>query len=431
MESINVLLLGSGGREHALAWKIKQSDYCQQLYVAPGNAGTASLAKNVNLNLNDYGKLLEFALEHEIGLVVVGSEDPLVGGIVDYFKGNDEHGYIPVFGPCSAGASLEGSKTFAKEFMQRHKIPTGSYAKFSWKEHQKAVNYLQQIQFPVVIKANGLASGKGVKICQNEHEAFETLEAYFKDRSLGDSGKRIVIEEFLEGEELSVFILTDGDQYVMLPDSKDYKRVGEGDTGPNTGGMGAISPSMYMEDSLMENIKTDVVIPTLNGLKNDGIRYKGFLYFGLILTADGPKVLEYNVRLGDPEAQAVLPRIQNDLLPFMYEVATGKLPHRKIDISEQCASTVALVSDGYPGKYEKGKEVKGLNEVENSLVFHAGTKEHGSSILSNGGRVLNLTALGPDLESALKTVYEDAEQVKFEGARFRRDIGREVIGELL
>ncbi|PSR04335.1 MAG: phosphoribosylamine--glycine ligase, partial [Bacteroidetes bacterium SW_10_40_5] len=294
MESINVLLLGSGGREHALAWKIKQSDYCKELYVAPGNAGTGSFATNVTLNLNDYEQLQEFALAYQIDLVVVGSEGPLVGGIVDFFKGNNEDGYIPVFGPCSAGASLEGSKIFAKEFMHRHRIPTGSFDKFSWKEHQKAINYLQQIEFPVVIKANGLASGKGVKVCENQNQALETLEAYFKEWALGDSGKKIVIEEFLEGQELSMFVLTDGDQYIMLPDSKDYKRVGEGDKGPNTGGMGAISPSMYLDNNLMEHVKNDIIIPTLNGLKHDGIHYKGFLYFGVIVTADGPKVLEYN-----------------------------------------------------------------------------------------------------------------------------------------
>jgi len=431
MESINVLLLGSGGREHALAWKIKQSDYCKELYVAPGNAGTGSFATNVTLNLNDYEQLQEFALAYQIDLVVVGSEGPLVGGIVDFFKGNDEDGYIPVFGPCSAGAGLEGSKIFAKEFMHRHRIPTGSFDKFSWKEHQKAINYLQQIEFPVVIKANGLASGKGVKVCENQNQALETLEAYFKERALGDSGKKIVIEEFLEGQELSMFVLTDGDQYIMLPDSKDYKRVGEGDKGPNTGGMGAISPSMYLDNNLLEHVKNDIIIPTLNGLKHDGIHYKGFLYFGVIVTADGPKVLEYNARLGDPEAQAVLPRIQNDLLPLMYEVATHKLHHQKMDISQKCASTVVLISDGYPGQYEKGKAVKGMNEVKNSIVFHAGTKLEDSHTLTNGGRVLNLTALGPDLESALKTVYQDVDKVKFEGVRYRRDIGREVIGELL
>ena len=419
---MNILLIGSGGREHALAWKIAQSPVLTQLFIAPGNAGTSQAGKNVPIEVNDFGKIGEFAMQEQIGMVVVGPEEPLVKGIVDYFAGHPDLKHIPVIGPSAQGAQLEGSKDFAKEFMMRYGIPTAAYRSFTGERETEAQEFIRSLQPPYVLKADGLAAGKGVVIVNSQEEAFVALHEMFSGK-FGAAGHKVVIEEFLSGIELSVFALTDGEHYLILPEAKDYKRIGEGDAGLNTGGMGAVSPVPFAGKEFMEKVETRIVRPTIKGLRKDGICYKGFIFFGLINVNGNPWVIEYNVRLGDPETEVVIPRIENDLLELLQSVADGTLHRQNIAISPQTATTVMLVSGGYPGSYEKGKTIGGLSSTDGCLVFHAGTAQNNDQTVTSGGRVIAVTALADNMDTALSKSNANAEIIKFEGKYFRRDIG--------
>ncbi len=423
---MNILLLGSGGREHALAWKMKQSPLCSSLYIAPGNAGTESCGSNVNISINDFPAVARFAIDKRINMVVVGPEDPLVNGIHDYFLSHPELTGIPVIGPVRAGAMLEGSKDFSKQFMHEFRIPTASYQTFDKQSLEAGHRFLEKIKAPFVLKADGLAAGKGVVILRDLEEAKKELTIMLTTGKYGNAAGKVVIEEFLDGIELSVFVLTDGLSYKILPEAKDYKRVGEGDTGLNTGGMGAVSPVSFADKVFMNKVERRVIQPTLAGLKSRGITYKGFLFIGLMKVNDEPFVIEYNVRMGDPESEVVIPRIQSDLIAVFKAVAEQKLNEISLQTDPRTAVTVMLVSDGYPGEYKKGMVVEGLDHVSGSVVFHAGTTRLEEKVLTSGGRVLALTALGNNLNEALKAAYTNADRIDFTGKKFRRDIGADL-----
>lgn len=423
---MNILLLGSGGRESAFAWKISQSKECEKLYIAPGNAGTQSFGTNVNMSATDFDAIKMFCIEEDINMVVVGPEDPLVKGIVDFFQNDEEIEHIAVIGPSKNGAQLEGSKDFSKRFMQRHKIPTAAYETFTKEELEKGLAYLENHTLPIVLKADGLAAGKGVLICETKEEAKKELSAMLADAKFGEASQKVVVEEFLSGIELSVFVLFDNYHYLILPEAKDYKRIGEGDTGLNTGGMGSISPVPFANAEFMNKVEDRIIIPTVEGLIEEEIDYRGFIFIGLMNVNGDPYVIEYNVRMGDPETESVIPRIENDLVDLFIAVAESRLSEKKINIDNRNAATVMLVAGGYPGDYEKGKVISGLENIEHSFVFHAGTKQLGDNIVSNGGRVIAVTSLDIDKNEALNRSNKFAEQIQFEGKYFRRDIGKDL-----
>ena len=418
-----ILLLGSGGREHALASKMLQSSKCSKLFVAPGNAGTAAIATNISIAVTDFNAIKSIVLKEKIEMVVVGPEDPLVLGIFDFFKNDSELMHIPVIGPSKAGAQLEGSKEFAKQFMVKHKIPTAAYESFTAVTVEKGCEFLETLQSPYVLKADGLAAGKGVLILNDLEEAKIELRNMLVHAKFGNASAKVVIEEFLDGIELSCFVLTDGQHFKVLPTAKDYKRIGEGDTGLNTGGMGAVSPVPFADIVLLEKIKTRIVKPTVEGLQKDGIEYIGFVFIGLIIVKGEPIVIEYNVRMGDPETEVVVPRIKSDLVELFQAVADGKLNEVSLEIDERSATTVMIVSGGYPEEYEKGKEISGLDKVEGSLVFHAGTKLENGKVVTNGGRVLAVTSFGNDFQEAIKKSYQNTDKLHFDKMYFRKDIG--------
>ncbi|XOV66304.1 MAG: phosphoribosylamine--glycine ligase [Fluviicola sp.] len=423
---MRVLLLGSGGREHALAWKMAQSSILEALFIAPGNAGTRQHGTNVDLSVNDFDAIKAFVLENDIDTIVVGPEDPLVNGIADYFDADSET-KVAVIGPNKAAAQLEGSKDFAKEFMKRHNIPTAKYATFTKDTLKEGQAFLEKMKAPYVLKADGLAAGKGVLIINDLKEAKAELKNMLADAKFGEASSRVVIEEFLSGVELSCFVITDGDAYKILPEAKDYKRIGEGDTGLNTGGMGALSPVPFANPTFMDKVKNQVIIPTVKGLKADGIPYKGFIFFGLINVRNEPYVIEYNCRMGDPETEVVIPRLKSDILDLFEGVATNTLSERDVQFDERSAATVMMVSGGYPEAYEKGKQIYGLNVVTDSIIFHAGTKADGPVVTTNGGRVLAATSFGKDVASALKRSYESLDKIEFDKAFYRSDIGHDVL----
>ncbi len=424
---MKVLLLGSGGREHALAWKIAQSSQLDQLFIAPGNAGTQNHGTNVALNPTDFDAVKKFVLENLITMVVVGPEGPLVNGIYDFFVNDPELNSIPVIGPSEEGAKLEGSKDFAKQFMQRHKIPTAKYATFTKDTLEEGYKFLESMKPPFVLKADGLAAGKGVLILDNLEEAKAELKSMLADAKFGDASSRVVIEQFLKGIELSVFVITDGEYYKILPEAKDYKRIGEGDAGLNTGGMGAVSPVSFADKTFMDKVENQIIIPTVKGLKAENIVYKGFIFFGLIAVKGEPYVIEYNCRMGDPETEVVMPRIKSDLLELFEGVATNTLSERDIQFDLRSATTVMMVSGGYPEDYQKGYKIEGLDAVTDSLVFHAGTEMDGTDVVSAGGRVLAVTSYGRSIEQALDKSYRSIEDIQFKDAYFRSDIGFDLI----
>ena len=419
---MKILLLGSGGREHAFAWKIRQSPFCEQLFIAPGNAGTASLGVNVPINPNDFEAIGKFVQDKVVDMVVVGPEEPLVNGIYDYFKNTPALEQVRVIGPSKTGAQLEGSKAFAKRFMMERDIPTAAYAEFTSEQLEEGLDYIEQQSPPVVLKADGLAAGKGVLICQSVEEAKTEFRAMLAGK-FGQASSRVVVEEFLDGIEFSVFVITDGNKYKRLPIAKDYKRVGEGDTGLNTGGMGAISPVLFVDDQLKAKVENWIISPTITGLQELGAPYKGFLFFGLTKVGNAPYVIEYNCRMGDPETEVVFPRLENDIVELMMALDDGKLGEIEIKNDPRAAATVILVSGGYPGPYENGKIISGLDEVEGSIVFHAGTKLEDGQITTNGGRVIALTSYGEDFQKAVALSLKNAEKVQYEGKYYRQDIG--------
>ncbi len=420
---MTILLLGSGGREHALAWKLLQSPTCKKLFVAPGNAGTASIASNVDIQPTDFIAVKDFVLKENITMVVVGPEDPLVAGIFDFFKEDEDLKSVPVIGPSKEGARLEGSKEYAKEFLIKHSIPTAAYDSFTAETVEKGCHFLETLKPPYVLKADGLAAGKGVVILNDLEEAKTELRSMLVDQKFGNASSKVVIEEFLDGIELSCFVITDGKNYKILPTAKDYKRIGEGDTGLNTGGMGAVSPVPFADAVLMEKIENRIVKPTIEGLNKEGIEYKGFVFIGLINVKGEPMVIEYNVRMGDPETEVVMPRIKSDLVELFQAVANQKLDQVTLEIDSRSATTVMMVSEGYPEAFEKGKKISGIENIKDSLVFHAGTKLENGSVLSNGGRVLAITSYGNDFKEALKKSYQNIEKLHFDKMYYRKDIG--------
>jgi phosphoribosylamine--glycine ligase len=420
---MTILLLGSGGREHALAWKMLQSSKCSKLFVAPGNAGTGSIATNISIQPTDFESIKAFVIKEKIDMIVVGPEDPLVAGIFDFFKNDTELKSIPVIGPSKEGAKLEGSKDYAKEFLIKHKIPTAAYDSFTVSTVEKGCQFLETLSPPYVLKADGLAAGKGVVILNDLNEAKTELQNMLVHQKFGNASSKVVIEEFLDGIELSCFVLTDGKNYKILPTAKDYKRIGEGDTGLNTGGMGAVSPVPFADAVLMEKIETRIVKPTIEGLQKEGIEYKGFVFIGLINVDGEPMVIEYNVRMGDPETEVVMPRIKSDLVELFLAVANEKLDEVLLEIDSRSATTIMVVSGGYPEDFEKGKTITGIENVQDSLVFHAGTKLDNGNIVSNGGRVLAVTSYGNDFKEAIKKSYQNIEKLHFDKMYYRKDIG--------
>lgn len=420
---MTILLLGSGGREHALAWKLLQSSKCSKLFVAPGNAGTASIATNISIQPTDFESIKKLVVEEKIEMVVVGPEDPLVAGIFDFFKNDKDLNSVPVIGPSKEGAKLEGSKEYAKEFLIKHKIPTAAYDSFTAETVEEGCQFLETLSPPYVLKADGLAAGKGVVILNVLEEAKTELRNMLVHKKFGNASSKVVIEEFLDGIELSCFVLTDGKNYKILPTAKDYKRIGEGDTGLNTGGMGAVSPVPFADAVLMEKIETRIVKPTIEGLLKDGIKYKGFVFIGLINVKGEPMVIEYNVRMGDPETEVVMPRIKSDLVELFQAVANQTLNEISLEIDSRSATTIMVVSGGYPEEYEKGKIISGIENVNGSLVFHAGTKLENENIVSNGGRVLAITSYGIDSKEAIKKSYQNIEKLHFDKMYYRKDIG--------
>jgi phosphoribosylamine--glycine ligase len=419
---MNILIIGSGGREHTLAWKIKQSQKTENLFIAPGNAGTATLGSNVDIGVNDFEAIGKFVLENNISLIVVGPEDPLVNGIHDFFLEKPELKNVVVIGPVKAGAMLEGSKSFANEFMSKYRIPTAGSLAVSKENIKEGYEFLQNLVPPYVLKADGLAAGKGVVILESLQDAEDDLGEMLNGK-FGEASNRVVIEEFLDGIEASVFVLTDGDRYLIFPEAKDYKRAGEGNTGLNTGGMGAVSPVPFAGSSFMKKVEKRIIKPTIEGLKKEGITYVGFLYFGLMNVKGDPFVVEYNVRMGDPEAQVVIPRIKNDFVTLLEAAGKGELRKHKLKIDKRSVCTVVLASGGYPGSYQKGKEIKNLDKIEKSIVFHAGTKVEGSKTVTSGGRVVAISSYGKNMQSALDKSYESAGMIKFERMFYRKDIG--------
>jgi phosphoribosylamine--glycine ligase len=419
---MKVLVIGSGGREHALAWKIKQSAKVDEVFVAPGNAGTAEIGTNLPIGVNDFELIKKTVLEQGIDMVVVGPEDPLVNGIVEYFKNDNELRSIKIIGPDKNAAQLEGSKEFAKNFMKKYNIPTAQYQSFTSETIQDAFKFLDELKAPYVLKADGLAAGKGVLILDDIEEAKTELKQMLEGK-FGNASRKVVIEEFLSGIEVSVFVLTDGESYKILPEAKDYKRIGEGDTGLNTGGMGAVTPVKFADGVFMSKVEKRIIKPTIEGIKKEKMDYKGFIFFGLISVNEEPFVIEYNVRMGDPETEVVIPRVKSDLFELLDSLTDKKLSRTKIEFDRRTATTVVLVSEGYPGSYEKGKEIS-IGEIDRDVVvFHAGTKPENSKVLTNGGRVLAVTAYGEDMKDALQKSYKMIEKINFEGKNYRTDIG--------
>ncbi len=435
---MKILILGSGGRAHAFCWKISQSELCSELFTAPGNAGTAQFGENVNISETDFESLKKFCITKKIDLILVGPEEPLVKGIYDFFKKDKKLQHIIVTGPSAEGARLEGSKAFAKAFMKRHNIPTAGYKEFDSDSYEEGLSYIKDHQLPVVLKADGLAGGKGVVICKHQVEAMGEYELIIQKSKFGEAGKKVVVEEFLDGIELSVFILTDGDGYVLFPEAKDYKKILEGDEGLNTGGMGAISPVPFATDSFMQKVVEKIIEPTIKGLKEDKINYRGFIFFGLIKGADEPMVIEYNCRMGDPETEVVLLRLKNDFVKLLVASHEGKLHSEKIIFDERSAATIVAVSEGYPQSYQKGyaidfgylenpEAIKHIDADGGVMVFHSGTRQDGDQILTNGGRVLAVSSLADSLTEAIELSKETLSQIHFEGMYYRRDIGYEFI----
>ncbi len=425
---MNILILGAGGREHALAWKMSQSKKCSALFIAPGNAGTAAFGTNLPIDPTDFASVKKACTDNSISMVVVGPEEPLVNGIVDFFLADESLKHIPVIGPSASAARLEGSKAFSKEFMLRHNIPTAAYKEFDADHFSEGTEYLKNHSLPIVLKADGLAAGKGVIICNSHIEAMAEFELMLHEGKFGAAGSRIVVEEFLDGIELSVFVLTDGDAYVLLPEAKDYKKIGEGDKGVNTGGMGAVSPVPFADDDFMAKVKSRIIDPTISGLKKDGIEYCGFIFIGVIMVDEEPMVIEYNCRLGDPETEVIIPRLKNDLVELFQAVAEKKLKGKSIDIDERMAATMVAVSGGYPGSYEKGFPITGLDKTfDGSLIFHSGTKLENGEVITNGGRVLCVTTYAYSLQDAVRKSVSVLRQIDFDGMYFRRDIGYEFL----
>lgn len=425
---MNILLLGSGGREHAFAWKIVQSPDCSRLFVAPGNAGTAQIAQNVYLSATDFQGIHQFVLAESIDLVVVGPEEPLVKGLVDFLQSQPETKQLPVVGPSQLGATLEGSKDFSKRFMQRNGVPTAAYETFTADQIEAGLAYLEKQSLPIVLKADGLAAGKGVLICESLEEAKTSLKEMLLEAKFGDASSKVVVEEFLSGIELSVFVATDGKSYKILPEAKDYKRIGEGDTGLNTGGMGAVSPVIFADAAFMKKVEERIVKPTIAGLEKEKIDYKGFVFIGLMNNNGEPFVIEYNVRMGDPETEAVLPRIESDFVGLLKGIATGTLDQYELEISPNYSTTVVMVSGGYPGYYEKGFPISLPEKTTGSVIFHAGTTTNPEGKLVNqGGRVLAITGFGSDLKGALENAFSTVNQITWEKAYFRRDIGQDIL----
>jgi phosphoribosylamine---glycine ligase len=426
---MNILLLGSGGREHALAWKIIQSKYCSKLFIAPGNAGTAACGTNVELAPTDFEAVKKLCIKQKIEMVVVGPEEPLVKGIVDFFAADNDLQKIPVIGPGAEAAQLEGSKAFSKKFMQRYSIPTAAFREFDLNNYEEGITYLKDHKLPIVLKADGLAAGKGVVICQSYVEAMAEYELMLQHDKFGEAGKKIVVEEFLNGIELSVFVLTDGKHYVILPEAKDYKRVGEGEKGPNTGGMGAVSPVPFADHNFMHKIEERIIKPTIAGLQKENIHYRGFIFVGVIKIGEDPFVIEYNCRLGDPETEVVIPRLKNDIVELFIATTQQSLNQVKIEKDERVTGTVMAVSRGYPGSYEKGFEIKGLDQQlsPDSLIFHAGTRFESEKILTNGGRVFCVTSFAETVYEAVDKSRDVLEQIDFDGIFYRRDIGFEFL----
>ena len=420
---MNVLILGSGGREHALAWKVSQSSSCNKLFIAPGNSGTSEIGQNVEINVTDFEKIKTLAINEGIEMIIVGPEDPLVNGVYDFFNNEPDLQHISVIGPSKKGAQLEGSKNFAKEFMARNNIPTAKYKTFTKENIEDGFVFLEALEPPFVLKADGLAAGKGVLIIESLNEAKEELKSMLLESKFGNASSKVVIEEFLDGIELSVFVLTNGDSYKILPTAKDYKRIGEGDKGLNTGGMGAVSPVPFVDRFLMEKIEQEIIKPSIEGLKKENITYQGFLFIGLIKVGSEPKVIEYNVRMGDPETEVVIPRIKSDFLNLLKGIKDGTFSEKDLEINEDVASTVMLVSKGYPEKYEKGFEITGFNDCNDSIIFHAGAKNKNGSVVTNGGRVMAITSFGQNMDLALAKSYKNAEKINFKGKTYRKDIG--------
>ncbi len=420
---MNILILGSGGREHALAYTIAASDLCDQVYILPGNAGTDQVGINIEGEVTDVERVKEIVKEYHIHGVIIGPEQPLVNGMVDQLGSES----VWVFGPSKAAALLEGSKAFSKAFMARYQIPTAAYASFDTSEKNSAFAYLDSCNLPIVIKASGLAAGKGVLICETREEARQVVDKMLSGTSFGHSGRTVVIEEFLDGIEVSMFAIVDGLNYVLLPWAKDYKRIGEGDTGLNTGGMGAVTPVPFVDEPFIQNAVATILEPTLAGLKQEGIHYRGFLFIGLMVKEQTPFVLEYNVRLGDPETEVILPLLTTDLLSIIIAAVEGKLSGKSLNVSSDSCCTIMLVSGGYPEKYEKGKPIEGLDRVKDALVFHAGTKKYDNRVVTNGGRVLAISTKGKDIEAAVEQALSQIEQIYFEGMNYRKDIGRDIM----
>lgn len=424
---MNILIIGNGGREHAFAWKIRQSPLCTNLYVAPGNAGTSLLAENVNIAVEDFERLKALCLDKKIELVVVGPEVPLVGGLRDYFEADPSLNQILIVGPDKEGAQLEGSKDFSKQFMLRHQVPTAKARTFHSYESNEAIQYLETCTPPIVLKADGLAAGKGVIISPSIEEAQQEMKEMLEQKKFGDASAKVLVEEFLDGIELSVFVLTDGENYVILPEAKDYKRIGDGDTGPNTGGMGAVSPVIFADHAFMKKVEDLVIKPTVEGLKKEGISYKGFIFVGLMNVKGEPYVIEYNARMGDPETEVVLPRIESDLVELLVAAAKGDLKGRKISIQNEFAVTVVMASVGYPDAFEKGKVITGFSLEGQSTLFHAGTKKQDNNVVTNGGRVMTATGTGNTLSEAVKKAYHLASTIQWDGIYYRKDIGQDLL----
>ena len=423
---MRILLLGSGGREHAFAWKISQSPLCEKLFIAPGNAGTSQCGNNLDFGVSDFDSIRKCCIDEKIDLVLVGPEEPLVKGITDFLISDPQLKDLDIIGPSKNGAQLEGSKAFAKAFMKKYRIPTAAYGEFTLGNYRDGVDYINKHGLPIVLKADGLAAGKGVVICENYIEALAEFELMIQRAKFGDASKKVVIEEFLQGIELSVFVLTDGKNYVLLPEAKDYKRVGEEDTGPNTGGMGAVSPVPFADEIFMKNVEEKVIKPTIDGLKAEGLEYRGFIFFGLIKVGDEPFVIEYNCRMGDPETEVVIPRLKNDFLEMLVAASRQELDKIKIEEDQRFACTVMAVSGGYPGDYEKGYVINGFNKVnKESILFHAGTTIKDDKIVTNGGRVLCITSFGNSIFEAVETSKEELQNISFTGMSYRRDIGYE------